>query len=211
MSVIHDYLATANVAGHLLRSDSVAANWTGPSALTMWSVAGLSGHLARSVFLVPGVLDAAVDPESPQVSAADYFVRGLSNDDLSPTSSLSESIRARGLESAGEGPEELLSRFDTALRGLEDSLPTVDPDVEVSALGMRMPFRQYLVSRLIELTVHADDLAVSVGVPTPDFPTSAQDRVVGTLASIAAHRHGFTPVLRGLARSERVTSPFSAF
>jgi hypothetical protein len=59
--------------------------------------------------------------------------------------------------------------------------------------------------------VHADDLAVTLGLPAPDFGDEAEDLVITTLARIARRRHGTLPVLRTLARRERAPSTIAAF
>jgi hypothetical protein len=211
VAIIEDYLDCAGVVRELLASDDVVTRWDAPSVLEMWSVAGLSGHIARSVLLLPGILDAPLDEASPLASAVDYFVTALSEPDLEVTSDMAAMIRDRGLESAGRGPDDLLARYDDVLVGLKTTLPDLGPDHAVAAWGMRLPLSEYLVTRLIEMTVHADDLAVSVGTRTPAFPGAAEEIVVGALAGIAARRRGFTNVLRGLARSERASGRITAF
>ncbi|HEV7888384.1 MAG TPA: hypothetical protein VGO92_12560, partial [Acidimicrobiales bacterium] len=62
---------------------------------------------------------------------------------------------------------------------------------------------QYLVTRLIELLVHIDDLCVSVGVDTPGLPADAADAAVATLVGVARLNHGDLAVLRALTRRER--------
>jgi hypothetical protein len=61
----------------------------------------------------------------------------------------------------------------------------------------------YLVTRIIELTVHTDDLAVSVGLPTPEFPASATALAIEALVDVAIPRNGDLAVLRALTRRER--------
>ena len=61
----------------------------------------------------------------------------------------------------------------------------------------------YLVTRLLEMVVHADDLAVSVDLPTPDYPDRVWDLVVGCLTQAAIRRHGPLAVVRAMARTER--------
>ena len=55
----------------------------------------------------------------------------------------------------------------------------------------------------MELVVHADDLACSVGLPTPEFPEEVTAPVVELLARLAVRRHGVTDVVRALSRAER--------
>jgi hypothetical protein len=58
----------------------------------------------------------------------------------------------------------------------------------------------------VELVVHIDDLAGSVGLPTPDLPDLATDLVISCLAGVARRRHGDLEVVRALARHERAHS-----
>ncbi|MGL5865620.1 MAG: hypothetical protein ACRCYX_07070 [Dermatophilaceae bacterium] len=59
--------------------------------------------------------------------------------------------------------------------------------------------------------VHSDDLAASVEVDTPEFPQESSHAVLALLASIAAARHGVTPVLRSLSRPQRAPRTIAAF
>lgn len=68
-----------------------------------------------------------------------------------------------------------------------------------------------LTNRMMELIVHLDDLAVSVGVPTPGLPVAATDAVIGVLAQLAARRHGPAAVYRALTRAERAPATTAAF
>ena len=66
-----------------------------------------------------------------------------------------------------------------------------------------MTLDDYLVTRLIELVVHTDDLAVSLDVAAPPIPAAATGLVITTLVEVARIRHGDTAVLRALTRRER--------
>jgi hypothetical protein len=74
-----------------------------------------------------------------------------------------------------------------------------------------LPLRDCLTTRLLELLVHADDLALSLGVPTPDFDDEAADLVVTLLARFARRRHGTPAMLRAFTRAERAPSSVAAF
>jgi len=211
MTAVDDYLACAEAIGTLIASAQVASGWEKPSALEQWTVAGLAGHTARSVFLVPGIVAAEVDPTLPPATAIDYFVGALANDDLDVDSAVAVQVRERGLETAGAGPADLAARYRAGLLEVAELLATVDPDRSVTAWGMRLPLSQYLVTRIVELAVHGDDLAVSVAAPAPVLPPSAEATVLATLAGIAGRRRGFAEVMRGLARRERVSGPITAF
>jgi hypothetical protein len=68
-----------------------------------------------------------------------------------------------------------------------------------------------LVTRMMELAVHSDDLAVSVGIATPALPERAVDTVIELLSRLAVRRHGPTAVLRALSRAERAPATVAAF
>jgi hypothetical protein len=68
-----------------------------------------------------------------------------------------------------------------------------------------------LVTRMMELAVHADDLAVSVGIETPALPPTSVETVVDLLSRLALRRHGPTAVLRALSRAERAPATITAF
>lgn len=48
----------------------------------------------------------------------------------------------------------------------------------------------FLLTRMLEIVVHADDLAVSLGVPTPHFPDPVFEPVRDLLVRLAVHRNG---------------------
>ena len=69
----------------------------------------------------------------------------------------------------------------------------------------------FLVTRLMEMLVHSDDLAASLDVPTPQFPDEAVRLVLGLLTSVAVERHGQTALVRALSRPQRAPGSVSAF
>ena len=68
----------------------------------------------------------------------------------------------------------------------------------------------FLLTRMLEIVVHADDLAVSAGVRTPEFPAGVFAPVRDLLVRLAVKRHGQSAVIGALTRSER-TQAISAF
>jgi hypothetical protein len=64
---------------------------------------------------------------------------------------------------------------------------------------------------MMEIAVHSDDLAQSVGLPTPLFPADVADAVVVLLARLAARRHGAPAVIRAFSRAERAPERLTAF
>jgi Mycothiol maleylpyruvate isomerase N-terminal domain len=211
MAQIRDlYLTAAAEAAGLLAAPEVAAAWHEPSALAELSVGGLAGHLAAQVFFVPQLLDGPA-PAEETISIHEYYVRaswiGADLDD-----EFNQGIRAMGEKEAAEGPAALASRVAATLDRLRAVLPdTPSRPVRRSSWGpWSIGLDDFLRSRLLEIAVHADDLACSVGVATPELPAEAVETVVDLLSRIAIRRHGATAVLRALSRAERAPASISA-
>ncbi len=206
--VIEAYLSAAATAATLLRSPALAPAWTTPSALAEFRVSGLAGHMARGVFTLENYLDAPPPaPDAPVIDAATYLMRVA---DLSPDDNAM--VRERGEAEAEAGPDELIDRYDAALARLTSRLPALSADLGVPMVGGNvLPLDECLITRLVELLVHSDDLAVSIGVPSPEFDEAPADLVVSVLARFARRRHGTAPVLRALARQERAYGSIAAF
>jgi hypothetical protein len=206
--VIDAYLSAAATASALLRSPSLPPAWASPSALEEFQVSGLAGHLARGVFTLEQYLDAAPPAAgTPTIDAPTYLVQFT---DLSPDDNLQ--VRERGEAEADAGPGDLIERYDAARARLAARLPTLPETHPVPMVGGNvLPLGECLITRLVELLVHSDDLAVSVGVPSPEFDEEPADLVVSVLARFARRRHGTAPVLRALARQERALGSIAAF
>ncbi|WBB60910.1 maleylpyruvate isomerase N-terminal domain-containing protein [Streptomyces sp. WMMC500] len=209
--VRRDLLETARVAAGLLRAPEAAAAWDRPSALREFGVAGLAGHTAYNILLVPEVLDSP-RPAEPVVPLLGHYVR-IDWVGSGPDDEVNRRIRRTGDEVAAGGPEDLADRADEAVRDLAARLPAAQER------PVRLPFwgpwslglEDFLITRMRELAVHSDDLAVSVHVATPALPEGAVDAVVDLLSRLSVRRHGPTAVLRAFSRAERAPDTFAAF
>jgi len=197
------YLATAAVAVALVERPEVAARWDDDSALALMTVGDLAAHLARSVTLVPTFLDAD-EPAGDPIDAGSYYGRIQGLPDVS--SDVNAGVRARSRDDAEPGATAVAARARAALTALTDRLPGVPEARLVSAFGGAvMPVDEYLRTRLVELTLHIDDLVRSLGLPdsaAPEAPTEAKARAVDVLVAAARVRHGDAAVLNALARRE---------
>ncbi|HEY5012086.1 MAG TPA: maleylpyruvate isomerase N-terminal domain-containing protein [Acidimicrobiia bacterium] len=213
------FLATAAEARGLIAERAVAARWREPSALAELDVGAVAGHLARAAFVVTTYLDAADTGDTADtadtgseggegadddlVTADAYFERviaaaGASADDMHA------GIRARAAEEAADGQEALLARLDATLQALDARLASEPAERTVTvALGITMPLDEYLVTRMIELVVHSDDLAASAGLETPEFDALTMACVIGCMLAMVRARNGDLAVMRGFARRER--------
>jgi uncharacterized protein (TIGR03083 family) len=206
-----DFLATARSAADLLREPAVAAAWSRPSALEKFSVAGLAGHLAYQILSAEQALAGPV-PKLPTISLLEHYGR-VQWIDAGLDDEINVRIRDGGEEAAAEGPAALVRRVDAAVKQLTDGLATAaDRPVRIPLWGpWTLMLDDLLVTRMMELAVHSDDLAVSVGIATPALPQSAVEEVIDLLSRLAMRRHGPTAVLRALSRAERAPDTIAAF
>jgi hypothetical protein len=197
------FLGSCEVAGGMLARPELTARWDAQSALPFLSVAALAGHLARAVHTVGTYLDApppSRDVSDGLVSASAYFVP-IDSDLDSP---LNVGVRQRAEEAAADGAGAVAAAFADALSRLRHRLPAEPADRLIRALGDRVILLDdYLIVRMVELTVHSDDLAASVGIELPQFPEPVLELVIETLVGTAVMRHGDWAVLRSLTRRER--------
>lgn len=185
----------------ILTSPEIAAGWREPSALAGFSIAGLAGHLLRAVGAVEAYLDRPL-PELPPVSAAEYFVTILGTADLE--SPLHSNIRARGEEEGAVDHAALVARFDAQCAGLQQRLVDEPPERTIRAFkDIVLTLDDFLVTRIIEVVVHADDLASSVNQASPLFPREVTGIAIEAMVEIARLRHGDLAIVRALSRRER--------
>jgi hypothetical protein len=198
------YLDTARILPGLLGLPECAEHWDSDSRLPLMSVGALTGHATRAVFQVAHYLDDP-DPGDPRpVDAAGYLA--AVPDLADPDSEVNAGVRRRGQDLATRGLRTLATDLTRCLDDLTDRLPTEPVTRQVRVFGGHpMLLDEYLRTRLVELVVHLDDLALSLGVPTPDLPDAALVEVVEVLVGVARRRHGPLAVVRALARRERDT------
>jgi uncharacterized protein (TIGR03083 family) len=205
------YLAAANVVVHLLGDAAVARQWAAPSVLAGMPVSALAGHLARQVFGVERLLAAGPGAGSP-ISLLEHYARSEWVS-AGPDDAANAGIRRDAAAEAADGPAALTARAAATARRLAGVLAAEPPDRVVLVPWGPWPLTldDLLVSRLMEIAVHDDDLALSVGLPTPGLPADVTDLVLALLARLAARRHGTTAVIRAFSRAERAPPTIAAF
>lgn len=203
------YLDAAAIAVQLLEDPAVVASWDEPSALSEMPVSALAGHLARQIFSVQRLLSEPAGTEDPVTLLEHYARARWVGADLDDESNVT--IRSAAAAEATDGPEALAGRAVEGLSAVRAMLAR-EPDERLVAqqVPWTLTVPDFLSTRLLELVVHCDDLAVSVGIPTPPMPAAAIDTVLVILLRIAVHRHGSLAVLRALSRAER-SGGISAF
>jgi uncharacterized protein (TIGR03083 family) len=198
-----DFLAAARVAADLLRTEAVAAAWTQPSALPKFSVGGLAGHLAFQVLAIPRIIVAPL-PSEPVIPLLEHYQR-VSWVGAGADEEINVAIRDGGEAEAAGGPAALVDGVDSAIEELSETLAKEDNrPVRIAFWGpWSLTLDDMLIARTMELVVHSDDLAASVGIATPEFPSGPFNAVIDLLSRLSVARNGQTAVLRALSRAER--------
>lgn len=204
------FLAAADVTARFVAVPEVAARWDVPSALADMTVGALAVHLARQIFNVERVLAQAA-PTQPPISLLEHSAQvkwiGAAHDDEANVA-----IRETSGKAAAAGPGALAAGAGEAVTRLRAAL-AAEPDDRVVAVPWGpapLTLDDLLVTRLMEIAVHSDDLACSVALPFPGLPAEATDIAVALLAKLAVRRHGPGAVLRALSRSERAPASIVA-
>jgi hypothetical protein len=114
-------------------------------------------------------------------------------------------IREGAERSALPGHQALVTSLTDAVADIRTAFGalTLPPAIRMPWWDWSLSFDDFLLTRVMEIVVHSDDLAVSVDVPPPTWPEPVLGPVLALLTGIALHRHGQPAVVRALARSER--------
>jgi Mycothiol maleylpyruvate isomerase N-terminal domain len=213
--IARHFIAAAQLAGRLVTAPEVRERWADESACAGMTVGGLAHHLAGQAENVVLLLEPAPGAEEP-IPVAEHYRRAdwvTSALDDEPNTS----IRDESNDDASGGPEELAADVERVLGALPSALaPSLagkrTPDtVFVPWQGWSLTTEDFLVTRLMEIMVHSDDLAASVGLETPEFSGPVVEAVLGLLSAVAVDRHGQAAVLRALSRPQRAPDSVSAF
>ncbi|GAB3937493.1 maleylpyruvate isomerase N-terminal domain-containing protein [Micromonospora vulcania] len=199
----------ASIALDLISRDEVAAQWSSPSALPHLSIGGLACHLGRQAVRAAELLPAPTD--LPTLESADsHYERAAWVTEGTPD----EDEVAKGSDEADAagGPADLRARSALALQQVTDLLTrgAAREVVPIPWQGWALRRGDFLLTRQLEIVVHTDDLAVSLGVPTPVFPAEVFDPVRDLLVRLAVRRRGQSALISVLSRSER-SKDISAF
>jgi hypothetical protein len=175
------------------------------------SVGGLACHLASQATNTVRLVGAPASDQAP-IPLLEHYARavwvrsGLDEE-------VNVGIREGSDAEAAAGPEALAALVDEQLALLPGVLDAADPGASVLIpwQGWSLTVHDWLVTRQMEIVVHSDDLAASVGLPTPEFPESVVTPVLALLTAIATRRHGQAALVRALSRPQRAPASVSAF
>ena len=197
----------AEAFGEIVARPEVGKAWEQPSALEGYSVGGIVAHVNAAIGWLGPLLDAPAQPDlrpTPREDLLEFF-HGLKIDPEAGRHPIHDVLRDQFERAAGHGWESnrdkflgLIERLSARLEGesadrLLDQRPTAPLIVRLG---------DYLPTRVLELVVHGDDLATSVGIDA-SFPKSAATVTIDVMLDIARAVHGDLAVVRALSRRER--------
>jgi hypothetical protein len=213
LPVAKGFVTSARAAAELVTGPEVRDGWDLESSCAGMTNGGLANHLADQVTNTVRLL-AAEPSELTPIPVVEHYRRaswvqsGLGDEP-------NTSIRDGSNEQARGGFDALVARVDADLETLPDALAAAahrSPDaVLVPWQGWALTTHDFLVTRLMEIAVHSDDLAAGLGVPTPLYPDDVVREVLALLGEVAVDRHGQTALVRALSRPERAPAHVSAF
>jgi hypothetical protein len=204
------FISAAQTAMQLLAHHEVATQWEEPSLLPRMSVGMLACHLARQVVRAQQILPVEATG-TPLPDPADHYRRAawVKADDLEdPANDRTDDERE-----AHQGVEAMRTRCNDAFIGVDRLLSSggAHDVVTVPWQGWSLRREDFLLTRMVEIVTHSDDLARSLNLPTPVFSDEAYLPVLHLLARLAAERHGQAAMTSALTRRERMPDTISAF
>jgi uncharacterized protein (TIGR03083 family) len=203
--VVPAFFEAAEAFSVLLDVPAVAKDWDGPSALEGYTVGGIVGHVNAAVGWLEPLLQTAAPAEARPIRPGRYYAGMKLDRSGEPRHPMHDVVRDMSEKAALLGPEANTSKFRSLISRLQMRLPGESHE-RVLDLAPTLPIFvrlvDFLTTRIVELVVHADDLAVSIGAAAP-LPEEAAAVVIEALVKTARAAHGDTAVLRALTRRER--------
>jgi hypothetical protein len=205
------FVRTAQLVSSLVARPEVEATWTRESSCAGMTVGGLARHLVEQSLYVAEYLPVTPPEDAPRISVLEHYAMsdwaqegpdGPSNLDIR------DQWNAGG---ANDGPAETARLQSEVVDRLAGVLGAAGDWMYLPWHHVVMPADDFVVTRMMESVVHADDLATSVGLPTPDFGPDVLEPVLGLLAALAVEQHGQDAVVRTLTRPQRAPESIAVF
>lgn len=196
------FLSAASISLKLIRRPEVSNQSARQSVLPKMSVGALACHLGRQTVRAAELLPVATDIPPLDSADAHYdwaaWVTTNSPDDPPNDRSTDDAEAEFGAPALDDRAVEALEMVSGLLAaGIARDV------VLIPWQGWSLRRDDFLLTRLLEIVVHTDDLAVSADVPTPESPDDVFAPVRDLLVRLAVGRHGQAAVISTLTRRER--------
>ena len=203
--LVAPFFEAADAFSVLLDLPAVAKEWDGLSALEGYTVGGIVGHVNAAVGWLEPLLETVAPADARPIRPGHYYAGMKLDGSGESRHPMHDVVREMSEKAALLGPEANASKFRSLTDRLRVRLPA-EGEERILDLAPTIPMFvrlvDFLTTRIVELVVHADDLAVSVGAAAP-LPKEAAAVVIEALVMAARAAHGDTAVLRALTRRER--------
>jgi hypothetical protein len=145
--------------------------------------------------------DPATTPTEELLTAVTYFHAAVD-------SPIHDRIKVVSSDEAAIGHQQMAAKATALAQTMRERLTAEPEDRLVAALGDRMlTLDDFCRTRLIEILLHMDDLAVSVGKTRPTTDPQGMAIVADIVIGIARDNRGPWELLYALTRGERTTEP----
>jgi uncharacterized protein (TIGR03083 family) len=199
------FFSACHLALDVVGSERVADGWASESALDGFKVGALAAHLYSAIRLFESALEK---PEAtyPRVdNIATFYGLNRVDDQSQLEDDFHVAIRTHAAQLAEQGPAALAGKFEALVMRLGPALA----DLPMTRLvpvwrieGGATHLSDYLRTRVVELAVHADDLAISVDTEIV-IPENVASVAFAVFLDLARARSGDVAVMRTFARRER--------
>ena len=187
-------------SAELIAAPATAEQWDQPSALEGMTVGALCAHLVRAAGATIAYLDRTPPdrrPDGDLLTAVTYFHAAVD-------SPVHEQIKDVSATESAIGHQATADKCRQLADDLETRLADEPADRLVAALGGRLlTLDDFCRTRLIEVLLHLDDLAVSTGQTRPTTDPLGPAIIIEICIEIARNRNGDWNVLYALTRAER--------
>ena len=191
-------------SAELIAAPATAEQWDQPSALEGMTVGALCAHLVRAAGATIAYLDRTPPdrrPDGDLLTAVTYFHAAVD-------SPVHEQIKDVSATESAIGHQATADKCRQLADDLETRLADEPADRLVAALGGRLlTLDDFCRTRLIEVLLHLDDLAVSTGQTRPTTDPLGPAIIIEICIEIARNRNGDWNVLYALTRAERSSDP----
>lgn len=196
----------------LVARPQIERSWDEGSSCEGMTVAGLARHLIAQAEHVDTLLQpgAPTRPDAEVLAVADHYARSAwAHADLDDP--VNTSLRDRTNTQGTAGYHAAVETLADARSRLPEVIAGAPELTFLPWQGWSLTTDDFLVTRLMEVVVHSDDLAVSVGLPTPAFGADVLDPVLRLLSILSVRRHGEVALVRALTRPQRASRDVTAF
>ena len=199
----------ADTFASLVHRPDVEASWDAPSALPGYTVGTLVGHVNSAIGWLGPLLAAPIPTDLRPVALGNFYATAKISSPEDHDSPLHSSVAALSHKAAQRGWDWNVQHFTTlaeqALEALRSQPPERLLDLRpIAPIAARLD--DFVSTRVVEVAIHADDLAVSLHAHPPTITQATADVVIDTLLATARRSHGDLDVIRALARRERTTT-----